>query len=313
MASLSLLIPAYNAAAFLPRLLSSAHAQTSPFDEIWVHDDCSTDDTAAVAEAYGARVLRSPVNRGCSAGKNALAQLVETDWMHFHDADDELLPNFVSSSREWMDRNDRDIVLFDYEQRDNETGSSLGVATFDNAKLEADARQYAIATQINPFCGLYRRSAFLAAGGYDEDPLVLYNEDSAFHIRMAFAGLRFSAAREVGVVNYRVSGSMSANNARKCALAQYHVMRRTWERNDAQPFAREIGENLWKVSGILASVGAWKESRAASTLAATVHPPTARVGKLWFRALASLNPAAAVRVREAAIRWLKPHLRTRPG
>ena len=51
--SLSLLIPAYNAARFLPRLLASAHAQTDRFDEIWVYDDCSTDDTAAVAASLG--------------------------------------------------------------------------------------------------------------------------------------------------------------------------------------------------------------------------------------------------------------------
>ncbi|MFM7345025.1 MAG: glycosyltransferase, partial [Tagaea sp.] len=46
-------IPAYNAAKYLPRLLASAKAQTEPFDEICVYDDCSTDETGTVAAALG--------------------------------------------------------------------------------------------------------------------------------------------------------------------------------------------------------------------------------------------------------------------
>src|SRR3954453_5367691 len=101
--SLALCIPAYNAAAYLPRLLVSAIRQTLPFNEIWVYDDCSTDGTAAMAERYGARVMRGDVNRGCSIGKNRLAAETKCEWIHFHDADDELLPNFVERARVWME------------------------------------------------------------------------------------------------------------------------------------------------------------------------------------------------------------------
>src|SRR4051812_2001085 len=102
--TLALCIPAYNAGAFLPRLLRSAAAQEIPFDEMLVHDDLSTDDTAAVARAYGARVIQSEVNVGCSAGKNRLLQASRCDWLHFHDADDELLPNFTLLASRWMAR-----------------------------------------------------------------------------------------------------------------------------------------------------------------------------------------------------------------
>jgi len=39
MPSLALCVPAYNAAAFLQRLLESANAQTVPFDEVLVYDE----------------------------------------------------------------------------------------------------------------------------------------------------------------------------------------------------------------------------------------------------------------------------------
>jgi glycosyltransferase involved in cell wall biosynthesis len=62
--TIALLIPASNAARYLPRLLESAVRQCKPFDEIWVYDDCSVDNTAEVAERCGARVIRGDVNRG---------------------------------------------------------------------------------------------------------------------------------------------------------------------------------------------------------------------------------------------------------
>ena len=307
--TLSLLIPAYNAEKFLPRLLASARAQTEPFDEIWVYDDCSTDQTAAVAEAWGAQVIRGERNKGCSAGKNALAARVNSDWLHFHDADDALLPTFGALARKWINANKHDVVLFAYECREDQTDKHIESITFDRAALEHDARAYAIRRQINPFCGLYRRQSFLDAGGYDEDPVVLYNEDSAFHIRLAFAGLRFSADDEVSIINYRVANSMSAANAKRCAVAQYHVLRRTQARADAQPYSRPIAEKLWSLSGVLGSLDAWPEAAAAAQLAARLHAPDAGSGAAWFRALASVNPVLALRIREAAIRSLKPGLR----
>lgn len=183
--SIALLIPAYNAASFLPRLLTSAQAQTDPFDEIWVYDDCSTDETAEIASHFGAKVMRGDLNRGCSVAKNALAKHVATDWIHFHDADDELLPNFVQLAGKWMAEDRHDVILFDYEWRVHGSGRLIGTRHFDRHELAVDSRSYAIREQINPFCGLYRRSSYSRAGGYDEDPLVLYNEDVAFHIRLA--------------------------------------------------------------------------------------------------------------------------------
>ena len=135
--TIALLIPAYNAAPWLPRLLASAKAQTRPFDAIWVYDDCSTDDTAEVAKTNGAQVLLGTVNKGCSAGKNALAAHVDDDWLHFHDADDELLPNFVALANSWIDRGAPDVVLFDYEYRDNETGELLATRRFDHLDVLA--------------------------------------------------------------------------------------------------------------------------------------------------------------------------------
>lgn len=308
--TLAMLIPAYNAAKYLPRLLESAAAQTEPFDEIWVYDDCSTDDTAQAAQAYGAHVLRGETNRGCSAGKNALAKHVSVDWLHFHDADDALLPNFVSSARKWMADGKYDVVLFDYEYRDLETDELILTRRFDHQLLQ-DARLCAIREQINPFCGLYRRTAFLDAGGWDEDPAVLFNEDVAFHIRLAFAGLSFAAQNGPSVINYRRSGSMSASNSLKCLQAHFEVMRRTLARPDAKPYRHEIAKKLWTAAGALAAHDDWQSADAAIALARRICKPPKIAGSATFRALAQVYPHAAMRMREHWVRMTKPALRAR--
>lgn len=54
----SIIVPARDEAANLPRLLGSLKSLDFPATEIIVVDDCSTDDTAKVAEREGARVIR---------------------------------------------------------------------------------------------------------------------------------------------------------------------------------------------------------------------------------------------------------------
>lgn len=310
--TLALCIPAYNAAWCLPRLLESARAQTVPFDEILVYDDCSTDDTAAVAERLGARVVRGDVNVGCSTGKNRLAEATSCDWIHFHDADDELKPDFVEKARVWMEQGEGapDIVLFSYEERWDDTGELLGIRSFDDEALREDPIAYTIWQQINPFLGLYRRSAFLEAGGYDLDPNVLYNEDVAFHCKMARAGLTFRADPAVTVINHRVRDSMSQANGAKCARAHYHVLRKAAELS-GEAYHGIVAEKLWKAAGVAGGFLDWETADAAVTLAIRLsgRRPSPSAGSRAFRTVATVAPRVALRLRERAVRTLRPHLR----
>ena len=57
---LAVVVPARDEAAALPRLLGPLRPQLHPHDELVVVDDHSSDDTAAVARAAGARVVPAP-------------------------------------------------------------------------------------------------------------------------------------------------------------------------------------------------------------------------------------------------------------
>ncbi len=93
----SAIVPAYNVAAYLPRALDSALAQTLADLEVIVVDDGSTDETAAIAAAYAARdgrvrVLRNDGNQGVSASRNRALAAAQGEWVALLDADDAWLP-----------------------------------------------------------------------------------------------------------------------------------------------------------------------------------------------------------------------------
>jgi glycosyltransferase involved in cell wall biosynthesis len=71
----SVIIPAYNAEAFIARAIDSVMAQTWPAHEVIVVDDGSSDGTAQTVAQYGDRVrcLRQD-NAGVSAARNAGAR-----------------------------------------------------------------------------------------------------------------------------------------------------------------------------------------------------------------------------------------------
>jgi glycosyltransferase involved in cell wall biosynthesis len=98
MSRVSIIIPAYNAAAFIRETIDSALAQTHPDVEVIVVDDSSTDDTPAVLASYGDRIRthRQP-NGGVSVARNTGARLATGDWVAFLDADDIWKPRKVEA------------------------------------------------------------------------------------------------------------------------------------------------------------------------------------------------------------------------
>ena len=85
--SLSVVIPAFNAAPFLHRVLPAAQEAARGRAEVLVVDAGSPDETAELAAELGARVVRLPVPTGPSGARNAGAAAVDTDLILFIDAD----------------------------------------------------------------------------------------------------------------------------------------------------------------------------------------------------------------------------------
>jgi glycosyltransferase involved in cell wall biosynthesis len=105
----SAVIPAYNRADLVVRAIRSAFAQRpTPPAEVIVIDDCSSDDTGALAAAAGARVVRHDVNRGEGGARNTGLREATHDWVALLDSDDEWLPTHLRSL--WPHREGRVVM-----------------------------------------------------------------------------------------------------------------------------------------------------------------------------------------------------------
>ncbi|MDR1989806.1 MAG: glycosyltransferase family 2 protein [Acidobacteriaceae bacterium] len=303
---IALAIPAYNAAGHLPRLLDAVRAQTVPFDEVLLYDDTSTDATGDIARAFGATVIRAATNTGPSIGKNILAQQTSCEWIHFHDADDALFPDFVARTRALIS-NAVDVILFGTQDRDDVTGALLGQQTWNDSELRDDAIRYCVQHTVTN-CGVYRREAFIEAGGFDNNASTKYNEDQAMHLRLALGGLRFASSGTLGVIIYRRTGSMSSGHAIECARAQYTVLEGVAARTGSR-YCNEMGVRLWRLAGVLGGYQDWTYARQCLELAQRLgyHDPSQEHPVI--RLLARVSPFGAIVLREKLIRAFKPALR----
>ena len=92
----SILIPCYNAQAWVRQSVESALNQTYPHKEVIVVDDGSTDGSLAVLREFGNSIqLETGPNRGGNAARNRLLALSKGKWLSYLDADDYLLPDKI--------------------------------------------------------------------------------------------------------------------------------------------------------------------------------------------------------------------------
>ncbi len=98
--AVSVLIPCYNAAAYLEQTIRSALTQL-PNDqaEILLWDDGSTDDSVEIAKRFkpAIRVLGDGINRGGNVARNHLLDAAKGEWLQYLDADDCLLSGKIET------------------------------------------------------------------------------------------------------------------------------------------------------------------------------------------------------------------------
>ncbi len=173
---LSLVIPAYNEEAFLPRLLDTVDAARAAYRgpdgrgaiEVIVADNSSTDRTAEVAAARGCRVASVELRR-IAAARNGGAKIARGEILCFVDADYRIHPE-----------------TFNVIDREMSTGRFVGGGTgmvLERRSLGIMIVVAAIlpAVRVMGFeAGVWfcRRDDFHAVGGYDETQMI--SEDVRF-------------------------------------------------------------------------------------------------------------------------------------
>ncbi|MFG1879060.1 glycosyltransferase family 2 protein [Sphaerisporangium sp. NPDC049003] len=93
----TVIVPNYNHARFLPLCLKAVQEQTYPCVEIVMVDDHSTDESVTIAESLGVDVVRTPVNSGPAVARNTGAGWASGEILFFVDSDVALAPDAVAT------------------------------------------------------------------------------------------------------------------------------------------------------------------------------------------------------------------------
>jgi glycosyltransferase involved in cell wall biosynthesis len=190
---ISVIIPAFNAAAYLSETLQATLDQTYAETEIVVVDDASSDDTLAIAQQFGERVhvVRHDRQQGVSVARNSGAARSTGTWLAFLDADDWWPTTFLAEARPLLKRG-RALC---YDNVVTKGGSSLTPDhTADGMTLHRRALpwQQDIVNRANLavlFDGapvlksIVHRRDFDAVGGFDSR--FTGGEDFHYHIKLA--------------------------------------------------------------------------------------------------------------------------------
>ena len=105
----SIVIPTFNYARFLPMAIQSVLAQTLRPLEIWVADDGSTDGTPEVVKAFEKQVRYFRVKHaGVYALRGRMLQEIQGDWLLNLDADNWLESDFLERMNEVIQAKTRD-------------------------------------------------------------------------------------------------------------------------------------------------------------------------------------------------------------
>ena len=209
---ISIIVPIYNAEAYLPACLDSLLAQTVQDLQIILVDDGSTDGSKAIAQTYAAKDMRVELygqpHAGQSAARNFGLTRAKGQYIAFVDADDTL-------AADWCERHLQAIEGVDYVQSGYIRVNGDQIL---NTQLPRHAWQF-----TSPCMRLYRREALenlrFAEG-------MIY-EDVLFSVDLWLSG---ATCRIIDCTGYRYTLNPASTTSQRHPEAEKRVLQELYKR-----------------------------------------------------------------------------------
>lgn len=211
-ALVSVIVPCYNSTKTIALCLESVLSQTYSRVELIVVDDCSTDETASVADTYDCTVVRLAENSGAGIARNRGIAASSGDVLFFLDSDVALAPDAVANA----------VRVFEENPASGAVWGVYGDRPLVNDGIVEQVQVlHGHFRQIQPrpvltghfAVGAIRRRVVEAIGGFDERLTGQWaNEDHEYGLRIAE---HFPVARAVDVVGYHDDDDRMSSVLRK--------------------------------------------------------------------------------------------------
>lgn len=202
----SIIVPCFNQAIFLPEAVESVIVQSYPNWELLIVNDGSPDNTNQVFEnltklypqSKRKLFLIQKENGGLSDARNTGISQARGDYILPLDADDKIHPEMLSNVLHDIRRSGSDIVFTNYKE------FGLSSRSTNYGDVEPQLIQYF--NQL-PYCSLFKRNIWITTGGYNTNMIYGY-EDWDFWISCIERGYKaLRCSNNQALFFYRIKNS----------------------------------------------------------------------------------------------------------
>jgi GT2 family glycosyltransferase len=225
---ISVVMPVYNAERLLDECLRALACSRGVDFEVLVVDDSSTDRSAAIAEAHGARVIPSGGRLGPAGARNRGAREARGDIVFFVDSDVMVRPDTLA----------RLAAAFDDPALDGAIAVQAPAMRFENicSRYKNLWMYYTYARRAGEDVPLFyttaaaiRRQVFEDSGGFDLNYTNPNVEDTDFGQKLGRLGYRIRVLADVEVEHvkgYDLAGLLRTDFLRSMSLARLKLRKR---------------------------------------------------------------------------------------
>ena len=185
---ISVIIPVYNVAPYLPRCLESVCNQTYQNLEIILVDDGSTDKSLPICQQYAQKDNRITIihqkNGGLSAARNTGMDRMHGEFFTFIDSDDWIARDYCQMLLELINQSGADVSTGDYIYAFDDGSQKPSTVSTENKTFSSteDILYFGLKVHHTAWLKLYRTSV---CGRLRFDPYYSLSEDLDFYFRLS--------------------------------------------------------------------------------------------------------------------------------
>lgn len=230
MTDLSIIIPVYQAAPMLPKLMNQFVCQENKRFEVVLVDDGSDDGSSDICDSFH---RRSPSlvkvvhqdNEGVSSARNRGILHSSGRYISFVDADDSISPGYISLLLKAIE-GDADLVIFNYE-RVSCDGRRVVVRPGEGVKTLRDAAIIAVQNRSNSVWGKLYKREIVQRNSVCFDRTIDLGEDLCFNLDYL---LHANTVDSVSEVVYQYKENPSSRTCSPERLSDAAQLRKVYER-----------------------------------------------------------------------------------
>jgi glycosyltransferase involved in cell wall biosynthesis len=212
---LSVIIPCFNSGLYLREAVESVGKNADLLTIIIINDGSTDEATLSLLhqlQGEGYRIVHQE-NKGPGAARNAGVRASDTPYLFFLDSDNMVRNGYIEEGIKLLESH-REVGVF--YGRPNFLGATTDrlfpTKPFDLPSL--------LVNNYIDLCALVRRTAWESVEGFDENRLLIGQEDWDFWIRLGGHGWGFHFCDKV-LFDYRVRPDSLSSQVRKHEIAQY--------------------------------------------------------------------------------------------